>query len=70
MQRTIVDIEAKFKTEASRLKKKFEAEHRDLEQQVDNLGRSNAELAKANKSLATKLKVSLASVTLTEPMKL
>jgi hypothetical protein len=63
MQRTIVDIEAKFKSEASRLKKKYESEHRDLELQIDNLGRNNAELAKANKSLAGKLKVRAPSVT-------
>ena len=61
MQRTIVDIEAKFKAEASRLKKKFESEHRDLEVQIDGLGRNNAELAKANKSLTIKLRVCMAS---------
>jgi hypothetical protein len=58
LQRTIVDIEAKLKSEASRLKKKYETEHRELEVQIDNLGRINADLSKSNKSLSSKLKVS------------
>ena len=58
MQKTIVEIESKFKSESSRLKKKYETEHREMEMQLDNLNRGNAELAKANKSLAIKLKVS------------
>jgi len=57
MQRTIVEMETKLKSESSRLKKKYESENQDLIIQIDNLNRTNADLAKANKSLATKLKV-------------
>ena len=57
MQRNILEIENKYKSENSRLKKKYESEHREFEIQIDNLNRTNAELGKANKSLATKLRV-------------
>ena len=57
MQRTITELETKLKSESSRLKKKYESEQQDLIMQIDNLNRSNADLAKANKSLASKLKV-------------
>jgi len=57
MQRTITELETKLKSESSRLKKKYESEQQDLIIQIDNLNRTNADLAKANKSLATKLKV-------------
>ena len=57
MQRSIVELETKLKSESSRLKKKYEAENQDLIIQIDNLNRTNADLAKANKSLATKLRV-------------
>jgi len=57
MQRTITELETKMKSESSRIKKKYESETQDLMMQIDNLNRSNAELAKANKSLSSKLKV-------------
>ena len=57
MQRTIMELETKLKSESSRLKKKYESEQQDLMMQLDNLNRNNADLAKANKSLAAKLKV-------------
>jgi len=56
-QRIIMELETKLKSESSRLKKKYESEHQDLIIQIDNLNRTNADLAKANKSLASKLKV-------------
>ena len=65
MQRTIMELETKLKSESSRLKKKYESENQDLIIQIDNLNRTNADLAKANKSLASKLKV-LLNVLLTE----
>jgi len=57
MQRTIVEMETKLKSESSRLKKEYESENQDLAIVIDNLNRTNADIAKANKSLATKLTV-------------
>jgi len=57
LQRTIVDIETKYKSELGRAKKKYESDYRELEIQNENLSRANAELAKANKSLAGRVKV-------------
>ena len=57
LQRTMNDLEAKYKSELSRLKKKYETEIREHEIQIDTLNRNNAELNKANKSLAARLKV-------------
>jgi len=59
LQRTITEIEAKYKSELSRLKKKYETELREFEIQIDTLNRNNGELAKANKSLSTHVKVIL-----------
>ena len=59
LQRTIVDVEAKYKAEIGRLKKKHESDVREYEIQVETLNRNNAELSKANKSLATRVKVIL-----------
>jgi len=61
LQRTIVDIETKYKAEIGRAKKKYETDFRELEIQNENLSRANNELAKANKSLAGRVKVSWAS---------
>jgi hypothetical protein len=57
LQRTIVDIETKYKAEIGRLKKKYETDIREFEIQIDALSRNNAELAKANKSLSNRVKV-------------
>ena len=57
LQRTIIEIETKFKSEINRYKKKYETDLRELEIQNENLNRANAELAKANKSLAARVKV-------------
>ena len=62
LQRTMNDLEAKYKSELSRLKKKYETEIREHEIQIDTLNRNNAELNKANKSLAARLKVRLAFI--------
>lgn len=56
LQRTIIEIETKFKSEITRYKKKYETDLRELELQNENLNRANAELAKANKSLANRVK--------------
>lgn len=56
LQRTIIEIETKYKSELSRYKKKYETDLRELEIQVETLSRSNGELAKANKSLAGRVK--------------
>ena len=58
LQRTIVEIETKYKAEISRLKKKYETEIREYEIQVETLTRTNAELAKNNKALSGRVKVS------------
>lgn len=59
LQRTIVEIETKYKGELSRLKKRYESEIHEFEIQIETLSRTNAELAHANKSLSGKLKVSV-----------
>ena len=60
LQRTIIEIETKFKAEISRLKKKYDTEIREYEIQVETLSRANNELSKANKNLNGKVKVSIA----------
>lgn len=57
LQRTITEIETKYKSELNRLKKKYETELREFEIQIDTLNRNNGELAKANKSLSVHIKV-------------
>ena len=57
LQRTIVEIETKYKAELSRLKKRYESEIREFEIQVETLSRTNNELAGANRALSTKYKV-------------
>ena len=59
LQRSIIDIETKYKAELSRLKKKHETELREYEIQIEALNRNNGELSKANKSLSVRIKVSL-----------
>jgi len=57
LQRNIIEIESKYKAELSRLKKKYESDLREYEIQIESLARTNGELAKANKSLSTRVKV-------------
>ena len=54
-----MDVETKYKAEIGRLKKKHESDVREYEIQVETLNRNNAELSKANKSLAARVKVIL-----------
>lgn len=56
LQRTLVEIETRYKSEMNKLKKKYEVEIREYELQVDTLGRSNAELLRSNKALGNKCK--------------
>merc|ERR1712002_214930 len=56
LQKTIIEIESKYKSEMSRLKKKYEVEFREYEIQIETLTRTNAELGKNNKGLAAKCK--------------
>jgi len=63
LQRTIIDVETKYKAEIGRLKKKYESDVREYEIQVETLNRNNAELSKANKSLAARIKVSWCGMT-------
>lgn len=56
LQRTITEIEMKYKAELGRLKKKFEVEIREYEINIETLNRTNMELGKNNKGLANKVK--------------
>ena len=57
LQRTVVDVESKYKAELGRLRKKYEQQLGEYETQLDTLTRSNGELARANKALAARIKV-------------
>jgi len=57
LQRTITEIEAKYKAELGRQRKKFETDIREYEIQVETLNRSNAELGKNGKAASTRIKV-------------
>lgn len=55
-----LDVEVKARTEAGRLKKKMESDVNELEVQVDQLNKNNAELMKTVKKLQQQIKVRLA----------
>jgi len=57
LQRTIIEIEAKYKAELGRQKKKFETDVREYEIQVETLNRANAELGKNGKAASSRIKV-------------
>ena len=57
LQRTLVEVETRYKTEISRLKKKYESDIRELEAALDNANRANAEYLKQIKTLQLRLKV-------------
>ena len=57
LQRTIIEIEARYKGDLSRMKKKFLSDIREMEMRIDELVRSNGELGKQNKGLAMRVKV-------------
>jgi len=56
LQRTLVEVETRMKTEISRLKKKYELQIRELEAALDNANRANAEYVKQIKSLQIRVK--------------
>ena len=57
LQRTLIEVETRYKTEISRLKKKYESDIRELEGALDNANRANAEYLKQIKSLQLRVKV-------------
>lgn len=57
MQRTLIELENRYKNENGRLKKKYETDQQDFVLQIDVLNRNNADLAKNNKALSTRVKV-------------
>ena len=57
LQRTLVEVETRMKSEISRMKKKYESELRELEGALDNANRANAEYLKQIKSLQSRVKV-------------
>ena len=57
LQRTISEIEAKYKAELGRQRKKFETDIREYEIQVETLNRANAELGKNGKAATTRIRV-------------
>jgi myosin heavy chain 6/7 len=57
LQRTLVEVETRYKQEISRMKKKYETDIRELEGALDNANRANAEYLKQIKSLQIRVKV-------------
>nr|ABS19447.1 multivalent antigen sj97-GAPDH [synthetic construct] len=53
---TITEMEVKYKSELSRLKKRYESSIADLEIQLDATNKANANLMKENKNLAQRIK--------------
>lgn len=52
---TISEMEVRFKSDLSRLKKKYEANINELEMQLDVANKANANLNRENKALATRV---------------
>ena len=65
LQRTVVEVESKYKTELGRVRKKYDQQFTDYESQIDIMSRSNGELSRANKALAARVKVSALLILLT-----
>lgn len=57
LQRTLVEVETRYKAEISRIKKKYETDIRELEAALDNANRANAEYLKQIKALQARNKV-------------
>ena len=57
LQRTLVEVETRYKTEITRIKKKYETDIRELEGALDNANRANAEYLKQIKSLQNRNRV-------------
>ncbi|KAG5442502.1 Paramyosin, partial [Clonorchis sinensis] len=53
---TITEMEVKYKSELSRLKKRYESNIAELELQLDTANKANANLMKENKTLAQRVK--------------
>ncbi|XP_018649677.1 putative paramyosin [Schistosoma mansoni] len=53
---TITEMEVKYKSELSRLKKRYESNIADLEIQLDTANKANANLMKENKNLSQRVK--------------
>jgi hypothetical protein len=58
LQRTLVEVETRYKSEIIRIKKKYETDIRELEGALDNANRANAEYLKQIKSLHLRVKIS------------
>ena len=59
LQRTLIEVETRYKTEIARIKKKYETDIRELEAALDNANRANAEYLKQIKILQQRNKVTL-----------
>lgn len=59
LQRTLIEVETRYKTEISRLKKKYETDIRELEGALENANRANAEYSKQIKVLQARVKVTV-----------
>jgi len=57
LQRTIVEIETRYKAELGRLKKKYDSEIKEYEITIENLNRVNADLQRAGKGAQARIKV-------------
>ena len=57
MQRTIVEIETRYKAELGRLKKKYDGEIREYEITIENLNRVNGEMQRSLKGANQRVKV-------------
>lgn len=63
-----MEVETRYKSEISRLKKKYETDIRELEAALDNANRANAEYLKQIKSLQARNKVGDTWVSFFKPL--
>ncbi len=64
LQRTLIEVETRYKTEITRIKKKYETDIRELEGALDNANKANAEYLKQIRSLQQRVKVCSGSILL------
>ena len=57
LQRINIEMESKYKSEISRLKRQQETDVEEYESQLDSVKRANGELARANRAMASRIKV-------------
>jgi len=57
LRANVADLETRLRNETNRMKSRYEAEHHEMEMQIDALSKNNGELSKSNKGLLIKLKV-------------